>query len=83
VVTETAIEDRLEELEHGPAFTVWGWFGMRRPHAKSRYLRAVYGMRATGLLVVRKRWGRKLSAIRLTAAGMAKANELETPRGTQ
>jgi hypothetical protein len=67
----------LEQVEHGPTFSIPDWFNTTADHLRMRYLRAVADLEGTGLLVRYYRWGRKLTHIELTAAGLKAAAELD------
>lgn len=65
--------DWLEQVEHGPAFSIPAWFGTEADYMRMRYLRAIVDLENGGLLVRYCRWGRKLSHIELTPEGMKAA----------
>jgi hypothetical protein len=73
-----ALENRDldEQLEHGPEYAAGNWFGEIHNHERQRLLRAVSDLENGGLLVTYRRWGRRLSHIRLTAEGEKIAKKL-------
>jgi hypothetical protein len=71
------VDDWLEQAEHGPFFSIPSWFDTTADYMRMRYLRAIGDLEGAGLLVTYRRWGRKLTAFRLTDAGMKLAGELE------
>jgi hypothetical protein len=69
-------EDFDEQLEHGPRYAAGSWFGQIQNHERQRLLRAISELERGGLLVTHRRWGRRLSHIRLTAEGEKIAQKL-------
>jgi len=65
-----------EQIEHGPRYGCGAWFDITADHERMRLRRAIVDLERGGLLVTWKRWGRRLSNIRLTGTGMAVAKEL-------
>ena len=71
-----AIQDRDEELTHGPAYGAGTWFGDIEEHIRVRLRRAITSLAKGGLLTVHKKHGRRLSHIKLTPAGEELAKSL-------
>ncbi len=67
-----------EQLEHGPRYSSGDWFGVSEsePHLQMRYRRAIQQLEKAKLLVVWRKFGRRLSHIKLTPAGLAAAVRL-------
>ena len=70
------VGDYDEQVEHGPKYACGGWFGPTPEHQRMRYRRAIDYLEQIGLLITWRRWGRRLSHIRLTKQGevVAKAH---------
>jgi hypothetical protein len=65
-----------EETEHGPRYGCGEWFGVTADHERMRLRRAIDDLERGGLLVTWRRWGRRLSHIRLTNQGEVIAQPL-------
>ncbi|MBM3996309.1 MAG: hypothetical protein FJ303_19475 [Planctomycetes bacterium] len=74
--------DWLEQVEHGPTFSIPEWFGTNADYMRMRYLRALADLEAAGLLIRFCRYGRKLTHVELTAEGMKAAAEMERETAT-
>src|SRR5262245_41446589 len=75
------LEELAVQREHGPAWHAGEWFGPDLPEVKrQRYVRAVKGLAAAGLLVSHKHYAR-LSHVRLTPEGERLARELTSQTG--
>ena len=69
--------DEYDELQvHGPAYAVGAWFPGVPNHERMRYRRAIDDLERAGLLFAFKRWGRRLSNVKLTEAGEKIARKL-------
>ena len=71
-----AVEERNEQLAHGPAYASGGWFPGVEEHVRVRYLRGITSLEKGGLLTTHRKHERRLSHIKLTPAGMALAETL-------
>jgi hypothetical protein len=69
-------QDYDETTKFGPAYAAGEWFGEIKNHTRQRLLRAISDLESGGLLVIHRKWGRRLSNIRLTPAGQKIAEEL-------
>ncbi len=68
-----------EQLEHGPRYSSGDWFGVTEsePHLQMRYRRAIKQLADAKLLVIWRRFGRRLTNIKLTTAGLAVCDRTE------
>ena len=64
-----AIAEYDEQIEHGPRYGCGQWFGPRPEHQRMRLRRAINDLERGGLLTTWKRYGRRLSNIKLTELG--------------
>jgi hypothetical protein len=67
-----------EMLEHGPSYVVGLWFQGVPNHERMRLRRAIDDLEENGLLTTWRRYGRKLTNIRLTPAGEQVAEKLQS-----
>ena len=65
-----------EQTEHGPKYGCGEWFGVTADHERMRLRRAIDDLELGGLLVTWRRWGRRLSHIKLTPQGEEIAQQL-------
>lgn len=69
-----------EATLHGPEYELRAWLGRDLlEHERKRFARALADLEAAGLVVTWRRWGRRLSHVKLTEAGKAAVAELEAP----
>ncbi len=65
------------EVEFGPEFSIVRWFPEAGPDAvRMRYARALRDLEAAGLVQPWRKWGTKISHLKLTADGERIASEL-------
>ena len=64
-----AITEYDEQIKHGPRYGCGQWFGPRPDHQQKRLRRAINDLERGGLLTTWKRYGRRLSNIKLTELG--------------
>lgn len=65
------VDEYDEQVEHGPRYGCGEWFGPHPEHQRMRYRRAIDELERGGLLITWRRWGRRLSNLRLTRKGKA------------
>jgi hypothetical protein len=71
-----ATDEYDEQIEHGPRYGAGEWFGPLLDHERMRLRRAIDDLQRGGLLVTWRRYGRRLSNIKLTPKGREVAKQL-------
>lgn len=66
------------EVEFGPEFSIVRWFDAGPDAVRMRYARALRDLEAAGLVQSWRKWGTKISHLKLTADGERVASELLT-----
>jgi hypothetical protein len=69
-----------EGRAHGPEYKCSTWFGEVPEHERLRLLRGVEALEREGLLVTWRRFGRRLSRVKLTAQGLKVARGLRAQK---
>ena len=62
--------------EHGPQYQLQQWFGTPPESVRQRLRRAISRLESSGLLTVHRPFGKRLSNIKLTDAGLEIASSL-------
>ena len=67
---------RDEQTRHGPRYGSGEWFGEMPEYQRMRFRRAVDALEAAGLIRTWRACGKRLTNIKLTAAGKTAAEEI-------
>ncbi|MEO2044940.1 MAG: hypothetical protein ABGX16_00015 [Pirellulales bacterium] len=70
------VDEREEQIEHGPRYGCGEWFGPVHEFERMRLRRAIDDLERGGLIVTWRRRGRRLSNIELTKSGVKFAKQL-------
>ncbi len=70
------LRDWQEQVEHGPTYKVGEWFGPLPERDRVGYRRCIKKLEEQGLLTTWRRWGDRMTNVKLTEAGRAEIERL-------
>jgi len=62
-------QEWLDKMKHGPPYKIGDWFGPLPERDRVRYRRCVQALERQGLLTTWRRWGDRITNVKLTTAG--------------